>query len=112
MNGVEVYDTTGIYGTVIERWRDGNAELVRYDSGEVRFRCVVTTWEGTVVIGALDISQHDLTWPDGHPPTVSPSILVNGHDDNPNKPRLHGFLTNGAWHPCGDDQSVPFPEGW
>lgn len=109
MSGHEVHDTTSYYGQVVERWPAGPVELVRYATGEVRLRCVTTTWGSTVVVAALDISKHEVSWPDGDPPTVSPSILVHG-DDTGNRVHLHGFVRAGVWEPCGDDRSVPLPE--
>lgn len=107
----EVHDTTSHYGTVVERWPAGPVELLRFESGEVRLRCVTTKWDDEIVVGALNISAHTVTWEPGQPPTVSPSILVGtGHPgDHPHRVHLHGFLTAGAWTPCGDDRSVPLP---
>lgn len=97
-------------GPIVERWHAGNVETLRYESGEVRVRCVVSDFGDEIVIAALGI-QHTVTWEPGQPPTISPSLLVEGAGGRePYGIHIHGFLTDGVWHPCGDDRSVPLPE--
>lgn len=48
-----------------------------------------------------NLSNHTIVEHDDGTITVTPSILVEGGE---NQVRRHGFLTEGVWHPCGDDR--------
>lgn len=56
--------------------------------------------EPTVVIQAPALDLHQVTWPDGGAPTVTPSIRCPDCS-------LHGHVTDGAWSPEKDDGVRP-----
>lgn len=102
-----VHDFTEAVGVVVERLQVGPHELVRFEGGEVRLRCVCSLWSGEVVVAAVGMPAHRVDWPAGGVPTVRPSIAVGG--DEVWRPRVHGYVRDGEWVPCGDDRSVPLP---
>lgn len=103
---MKVHDTTEFYGTIIERFRCGPHQLVRYDTGEIRFRCIISLSDELAVIAALSILGHTWDWPSGKPPTLSPSMSLPKFREDKKSIQIHGFVEGGEWKPCPDDKSV------
>jgi hypothetical protein len=60
------------------------------------YRDVLGTWTCCTPNGLLgNLKAHDVTEHEDRTITVSPSILVTGHDS-----RWHGFLERGVWREC------------
>lgn len=107
---MEIHDFTSSessFGPIVERWHAGMVEALRYESGEVRVRCVYRRTDDELCIAPLGIS-HEVDWPVGGPPTIRPSLLVEG--GGAGGVHMHGYLTDGVWHPCDDDAGVPLPD--
>lgn len=49
--------------------------------------------------GLGNLAQHDVTEHEDGTITVSPSILIEGHD-NGEKTQIHGYLKKGVWEDC------------
>lgn len=78
--------------------------FVAFDDPEWRYWRGEDGWYLSIPgCGLAGLRNHEVVEHEDRTISVTPSILVHGHDAAGQPVKRHGFLTRGVWHGCDDD---------